>query len=358
MNKKRSDAIDVFRTLQNKRRWKTLAVIPLTADPRIHHPQGLKVIGDYFYLSTVDKVKKRGLLLKYRFNIEAKTAVLEDTLVLSAHPLVQKLFHCGGMEWDGEHLLIPMSEYRAYSKSRLLKVDPMKFEVVGISPLYPDHFGAVALVDSNAPAVERKCEEEMPEFDESIEASHSGIYVRPMLDSLIVLNWDAKNFYNFGTADIDKRMLAPQVLAAANDSSGELQPLGPLQPNEHVAYQDCKHLHGNYFICGGKLRGFFRLERGVLDLIRFDPKSNDVRRDHRVYVRHYTLQGKKSWSPYVLPLTHNTFDYQFFVNRQAFRMFFAPHDGPHNKLFVFEAHSSLRRQILRKFSKNEEDQDE
>jgi len=104
-------------------------------DFQTYHVQGLEVVANYFFVTSVDKKTKRGWLLR----IDRKSMQLDSSLELTDGAR----FHPGGMQYDGHQLWIPLAEYRRKSSTKILCVDPITLRVTPIFNVN-DHIGAIA----------------------------------------------------------------------------------------------------------------------------------------------------------------------------------------------------------------------
>ena len=142
----------------------------------VHHSQGIVVLDDVFYLTSVNKEAKEG----YIFRFDRETMALQAKRDLA----IGEDIHPGGMDSDGRYLWVPVATYARNSHACILALDPETFA-------------------------------EAKRFEWN---DHIGALVRYQ-DLLIGANWDAKDFY-FWTLDgqlVEKRE----------------NPLG-------IAYQDCQ----------------------------------------------------------------------------------------------------------------------
>ncbi|MGL4369725.1 MAG: DUF6454 family protein [Spirochaetota bacterium] len=81
-----------------------------------HHVQGLEVTGRYYYISSVDISAKRGWLYK----VDRSSMKL-----LAARDITEKkMYHPGGIHYDGTYLWVCLAEYKADSKARIIAFDP------------------------------------------------------------------------------------------------------------------------------------------------------------------------------------------------------------------------------------------
>jgi hypothetical protein len=129
---------------------KLLQTIPLQGNT--FHVQGIDLEQSRFWVTSVDKERRRGLLLEY--------TIPDGILVRSTELQQGSRYHPGGIMKDGESLWVPVAEYRRESSAviqrrnkRTLKLES-QFEV-------QDHIGAIAVTS----------------------------------DALVGANWDARELY-------------------------------------------------------------------------------------------------------------------------------------------------------------------
>lgn len=118
-----------------------------------HHVQGVALIESRFVITSVDRPAGRGWLME--FGGEGKR--LRAVEIQSG-----TMIHPGGFDVDGESLWVPVAEYRPKSKSRIERRSIETFELLSAFEV-PDHIGAVALGT----------------------------------DRLYLVNWDARQFYEY-----------------------------------------------------------------------------------------------------------------------------------------------------------------
>ncbi len=117
--------------------WEEVRKIPLSFAS--HHPQGMSLVGDKIFLSSVEILeptvkypapvdgydrtpgKGRG----HVFVLTREGELLEDIVLGEGD-----VYHPGGIDFDGEHVWVPVAEYRPDSRSIVYTIDPETFEVV------------------------------------------------------------------------------------------------------------------------------------------------------------------------------------------------------------------------------------
>ncbi|AKI97406.1 DUF6454 family protein [Kosmotoga pacifica] len=107
---------------------------------KTYHVQGLAVTDKAFFLSSVDKVKKRGLLWKIDRSTLEIIKGIDLTREISPGEFT---IHVGGIFHDGRYLWAPAASYERKSSTFIFKIDP---EVMEISEtmVFNDHISAVA----------------------------------------------------------------------------------------------------------------------------------------------------------------------------------------------------------------------
>ncbi len=109
-------------------------IIPLAGET--YHVQGIEIEGSRLWVTSVDKIGRRGLLAEY--------SLPGGHLVRSVQIQDGDRYHPGGLTSDGDSLWIPVAEYKRNSKSVLQKRSKRTLEVEATFAV-ADHIGAVAL---------------------------------------------------------------------------------------------------------------------------------------------------------------------------------------------------------------------
>jgi hypothetical protein len=104
--------------------------IPLRFDT--YHPQGMALVGDRIFLSTVEAEGIGHVLV-----LDRDGRLLEDARIGEG-----MLFHPGGIDFDGESVWVPVAEYRPDSNAILYTLDPKTYGVVERFRV-GDHIGGV-----------------------------------------------------------------------------------------------------------------------------------------------------------------------------------------------------------------------
>ena len=266
--------------------WKRVAAIPIRF--RTFHPQGLVRIGERFFVSSVEtKVAPRrsvqmdgsaartaGEGVGHLFQLDA-TGRLLGSLTLGEGAV----YHPGGLDYDGTHIWVAVSEYRPDSRSIVYRVDPRTMTATEVFR-FPDHLGALA-------------------HDPGDRALHG-------------VSWGSRRFYRWSLDDAGK------VIDADT-------PRRRLNPSHYVDYQDCKHAGAGRMLCTGiaewRQPSGAALSLGGLELVDL----RDGRPLHQVPVALWTESG--------VAMTRNP---TWFETTQAgLRAYFMPEDDK-STVYVYE----------------------
>ena len=104
-----------------------------------YHPQGMTAVGDRFFLSSVeviDRAKEQGR--GYLFEMDRSGALLRETTLGE-----EKMYHPGGIDYDGTNVWVSVAEYRPDSASVVYVVSPDTLESREVFR-FKDHLGAIA----------------------------------------------------------------------------------------------------------------------------------------------------------------------------------------------------------------------
>ena len=156
-----------------------------------YHVQGLDLTEQFYFVTSVDRERKRAWL----FKIDRPSGRLLSKVDVTDGPLI----HPGGIQWDGEYLWVPNAEYRRESRTMIYGIDPNSLEICRSFPI-DDHIGAIASDGTNL---------------------------------LYGVNWDAMHFY---TWDFDGHQL------------------NQVDSPTSTAYQDIKYCAGK-LLCSGQKDG-------------------------------------------------------------------------------------------------------
>jgi hypothetical protein len=258
------------------------------SDISTHHPQGLVKVGDYFYLSTVDKDSKKGFIVK--FHINGKTLVKDAEKDVT---LADDQYHPGGIDYDAKSgkLVTFVAQYKAKSKATLIRIDPVTLEFIE-GQSYSDHLGGVFLEGNGA--------------------------------KLHAFNWDSVESY---------------VLEEAGNPTASFS---AKKKTSDKAYQDCKVLgtDGTCAIATG-LRKEGLGKNGYLCLIKADANGN-LSEEHTIFTQKVTTDGATAGMIDFgcKPLAQNPIETE--VVRDAEKkteqvlFYFVPYDKDESKFLIFE----------------------
>jgi hypothetical protein len=269
---------DRFRELSASTRWRLIEEIKVGFET--HHPQGMAVVGDRIYVSSVeviDRAQEQGR--GYVFEMDHGGNLLR-TLDVSGG----KRYHPGGIDFDGEWLWVPVAEYKPDSSSVILAID-----------------------------IETMTAHEVLRFDD-----HLGGVVHDRDRGVLVANsWGSRRFYRWETTTTNGR-------PAVADAVSEPIP----NPSHYVDFQDGQWVRGTPYMIATGLKRYrvpgregFTFALGGAEL--FDLR--DLRPAHQVAV--------PLWEHPELPLTQNPV---YFENRsEGLRAYFMPADNT-STLHVYE----------------------
>lgn len=281
---------DKFLALTNTNKWEEVSAVPLKFDA--HHTQGLVKIGEYFYMTSVevsqwpkkfdnpsgkyDRDTGRGVGHVMKF--DANGNLLADVMIGEAD-----MYHPGGIDFDGEYIWIPVTEYRPNSHSTIYRLDPKTMKATEVLR-YPESIGAI---------IHNKDQH-----------------------ALVGANWNARKFYVW-TLD-----------AKGNVTNGQVKPevLGIENPSFYVAFQDCKYLGNNLMLGSGhdsyKNNGGESFKLGGWEV--FD--LNDYRPRRQVPV--------KLWSKTGASMLNNPCAVE--SSDQGIRAYFVPDDDEKAVLYTYD----------------------
>jgi hypothetical protein len=190
-------------------------------------------------------------------------------------------YHPGGIDFDGQHIWVPVAEYRPHSSSVVYKVHPETLRVTEVFR-FPDHLG--------------------------------GIVHNTDAHSLHALSWGSRYYYDWPL-----------------DAQGQVRPPGPTpeqqrlpNPSFYIDYQDCQYVGANLMLCGGLKnyrQGTTTFSLGGLELV-------DLTTHRPVHQVPLPL-----WAPSGRSMTQNPFWLE--PTPTGLRGYFVPDDGQAT-LFVYE----------------------
>ena len=266
-----------FQDIKKHSQW--IAVDTVQLEHNIFHPQGMVIVNDTIYLSSVrvfstratgSKKKRPGMGLIYKFKMSGE---LLDSLVIVDGDRI----HPGGMDSDGRYIWVPVAEYRPHSTASIYRINIRQFRAVK-SATVNDHIGAVT-------------------YDPDKRILHG-------------VNWGARTFYSW------------QV-----ESNGSISQVGsPVRNgNQIIDYQDCHYAGNQCMLCAGL--NYYRIPTGQslaiggIDLIYL----NNYRLLHQILVPIWLADGTV--------LTRNPFFAALLNDR--IRFYFIPEDNQAS-VYIYE----------------------
>jgi hypothetical protein len=252
----RSTVAERVQALTRDSPWKLVASVPMKFIT--HHPQGMVKIGDTLYVSAVEvKVRTRRLAQPadgydrdagegtgHLFKVDMQGNLIADLKLGEG-----TIYHPGGIDYDGQHLWVPVAEYRPNSRSIIYRVDPGTMKATEVFR-FADHLGGIL----------RNTDDE----------------------TLHGVSWGSRRFYRW-TLGRDGRVTnagaAPETLRTLNTS-------------HYLDYQDCKYAGRRRMVCTGvtemrQAPGGSSFRLGGIDLVDL----RDGRPLHQVPVPLWTSGG-------------------------------------------------------------------
>ena len=196
----------------------------------VYHPQGMTKVDEHFYVSAVEVIERPQRLLRpdarrkpdrthgrgraHLFKFDASGNLIGQTILGEG-----SIYHPGGIDYDGKHLLIPVAEYRPYSRSIVYRVDPLDLSLREAFRV-DDHIGALV-------------------FNRRDMLIHG-------------MSWGSREFYTWTESG--------DLIARSENGS------------HYVDYQDCQFIWPEHMLCSGmatySLRSLGRFALGGVDLVR------------------------------------------------------------------------------------------
>jgi hypothetical protein len=125
-----------FRRLNRDSTWQKAKEVRL--DFPTYHPQGMTIVGDRFFLSSVEVLdREKGKGVGHLFEVDFQGKLLRRAR-LGEGPM----YHPGGIDFDGKRIWVPVAEYRPDSRTVVYAVDPQSLEVERVFD-FSDHLGAL-----------------------------------------------------------------------------------------------------------------------------------------------------------------------------------------------------------------------
>lgn len=273
--------VDKIKKLRYDTQWQQVAAIHLQFPT--YHPQGMVKIGKFFYMSSVEVIKRPGNGepgegIGHLFKMDSTGKLLAQITLGEG-----TIYHPGGIDYDGKHIWVPVAEYRPNSQAIIYKVDPNTMQSTEVLR-FKEHIGGIIHnTDSN---------------------------------TLFGISWGSRNFYQW------KLNNKGQVINA----SVSPEDLRIINPSFYIDYQDCHYLGKDMVLCSGLQRYSHNnqsIRLGGFDLISL----KDYRPIHQVPIR--------LWSPTGLPMTSNPFWIE--STAEKIRAYFVPDDDKASTLFIYDA---------------------
>lgn len=141
--------VDALRSLDRSTEWELVETIPLEFPT--HHPQGLAIVGDRLFMSSVEITEPTerfeepidgydrtpGAGAGHVFVMTRDGELVDDVEVGEGD-----VYHPGGIDFDGTDVWVPVAEYRPDSDAIVYRLDPTSLAVTEAFR-YPDHVGGV-----------------------------------------------------------------------------------------------------------------------------------------------------------------------------------------------------------------------
>jgi len=257
--------------------WQKAEEIPLGFNT--YHPQGMVLVRDHIFLSSVQVIdRSAGRGRGHLFELSARGELLRQITFEEG-----ATYHPGGVDFDGEHLWIPVAEYRPDSRSIVYRVDPETLRVDRVFE-FGDHLGAIVC-----------------------DRAHR---------RLVAVSWGSRRFYQWDLREAE---------STPRDAEHPV-----MRPNSshYVDFQDGQHLVGTHLALFGGLKrhsppgsdtaGF---ALGGLELVDL----RDLRPVHQLPVM---LQTSRAHTLLQNPWTVR-------LHESGLRFFFIPEDN-HSTLYIVD----------------------
>ncbi|HWM87139.1 MAG TPA: DUF6454 family protein [Kofleriaceae bacterium] len=288
-----SATTELFRLMGKNAIWTPVGAVEMQGWTTFH-TQGMLRIGDDFFVSSVEVIEptvRNGVETDalYDFSIDRSpgsgrgwlSRFAADGSLLGQVELTDgTIYHPGGIDFDGEHIWVPVAEYRPNSRSNVYRVDPDSLEAELVFSV-DDHVGGV------------------------VHNRHG--------HRINGVSWGSRRLYTW------KR-----------DGRAE-----SWVPNREatIDYQDCHYQGVEYMLCGGV--GGYATPRGPiafggLDLV--DLRS--ARQVHQVPVNLFVDEG--SGPNPELALSHNAF-WAEPANDESLRFYFMTETDNQAALLIYDA---------------------
>ena len=192
--------LDTLQSISRDTDYRLVDEVPLNFNT--YHPQGMTVVGDKIYLSSVHTLNKQdGKGHGYLFELNLQGELLR-TLELGEGAA----YHPSGLDFDGQYIWVAVAEYRRDSSTIIYRVDPKIMKSTEVFR-FNDHIGGLVSV--------------------------------PTRKELIGVSWGARRIYRW----------------KLHDKGGVTNPVSPekvMNGNHFIDYQDGQWVAGtDYLIMGG-----------------------------------------------------------------------------------------------------------
>jgi len=282
--------IQYFTELTKSTKWRRVDEVKLNF--RTYHPQGLVKVGDYFYLSAVEKIvppkkfespqhgydRTPGEGVGYLFKFDPKGDLVSKVTLGEGI-----MYHPGGIDYDGRLIWVPVAEYRPNSQSIIYRVDPGTLKAVEVFR-FKDHVG--------------------------------GIIHNTWDETLHGVSWGSRRMYTWKLNDE----------AEVVSFEGVPESIKKMNSSHYIDYQDCHFLADKYMLCGGlnkyTIPDFGQFAFGGLDLVDLDLQTAI----HQIPVALWVNPTK--------PMTNNPFYFETYEDH--LRFYFIPEDDK-STLYIYDA---------------------
>ncbi|MBD3287907.1 hypothetical protein GF337_03815 [candidate division KSB1 bacterium] len=281
--------VTCFKNLNGSSEWRLVERVKQNF--QTYHPQGMVKIGDYIYLTSVEKIvtpqrlapsqdgydRTPGKGIGHLFKIDLDGNLI-DHITLGEGTV----YHPGGIDYDGKYIWCPVAEYRPNSKSIIYRIHPDSL-IAHKTFHFDDHIGAIVYNRTN--------------------------------DSLHGMSWGSRRFYVW---------TKEQWTEAARSNHIPKYEI-KLNGNHYIGYQDCHYAGDNYALCSGLrnyvIPGAGKISFGGIDLL--DLEQHVAVHQIPVYL----------WVKPHLVMSNNPFFVEL-INEHL-RFYFIPEDDD-STLYIYE----------------------
>jgi Family of unknown function (DUF6454) len=218
--------------------WTKVSATPVGFDT--HHPQGMVKVGDTLFVSSVEVTtptkrlaqpvdgldRDAGAGVGHIFRMTLDGRRLADVTIGEG-----RIYHPGGLDYDGASLWVAVAEYRPNSRSIVYRLDPGTLKPIEVLRV-ADHLGAIV---------------------------HD-----PEADELVGVSWGSRRFYRW----------ALDAQGVVTHAQAPLESLRTLNPSHYIDYQDCKFAGARRMLCSGvaesRTASGAPFSMGGLDLVSLD----------------------------------------------------------------------------------------